>query len=63
MAVRIKAGGERAIDTTVGHWNGGPSKAVVEYRSCYWLRRAYIVSGTGLPGAASRYRRLAVVMY
>ena len=63
-AIRKKADGERALDTTVGNWMGGPNKVAIEYlERVVGQRRAYIVGGTGVPDVASRNRRLAVVMY
>lgn len=63
-AIRKKANGERAIDTTVGNWNGGPNKAAIDYLNrVVGQQRAYILGGTGVPDVASKNRRLAVVMY
>jgi hypothetical protein len=63
-AIRKKPNGERAIDTTVGNWNGGPNKAAIDYLNrVVGQQRAYILGGTGVPDVASKNRRLAVVMY
>lgn len=63
-AIRKKANGERATDTTVGNWMGGPNKAAIDYlNKVVGQRKAYIVGGTGVPDVASRNNRLAVVMY
>ncbi|OIW29225.1 hypothetical protein CONLIGDRAFT_670899 [Coniochaeta ligniaria NRRL 30616] len=63
-AIRKKPNGERAIDTTVGNWNGGPNRAAIDYLNrVVGQKRAYIVGGTGVPDVASKNRRLAVVMY
>ncbi|KAB5571851.1 hypothetical protein GE09DRAFT_645783 [Coniochaeta sp. 2T2.1] len=63
-AIRKKPNGERAIDTTVGNWNGGPNKAAIDYLNrVVGQKRAYILGGTGVPDVASKNRRLAVVMY
>lgn len=63
-AIRKKPNGERATDTTVGNWMGGPNKAAIDYlNKVVGQRRAYIVGGTGTPDVASKNNRLAVVMY
>lgn len=63
-AIRKKANGERATDTTVGNWMGGPNKAAIDYlNKVVGQRKAYIVGGTGVPDVASRNNRLAVTMY
>lgn len=63
-AIRKKPNGERAIDTTVGNWMGGPNKAAIDYlNKVVGQKRAYIVGGTGVPDVASKNKRLAVVMY
>jgi hypothetical protein len=63
-AIRKKPNGERAIDTTVGNWNGGPNKAAIDYLNrVVGQQRAYIIGGTGTPDVASKNRRMAVVMY
>jgi hypothetical protein len=63
-AIRKKPNGERAIDTTVGNWNGGPNRAAIDYLNrVVGQRKAYIVGGTGVPDVASKNKRLAVVMY
>lgn len=63
-AIRKKPNGERAIDTTVGNWNGGPNKAAIDYlNKMVGQKRAYILGGTGTPDVASKNKRLAVVMY
>lgn len=63
-AVRRKSNGERATDTTVGNWMGGPNKAAIDYlNKVVGQRRAYIVGGTGVSDVASKNNRLAVVMY
>ncbi|KAF2277763.1 uncharacterized protein EI97DRAFT_500015 [Westerdykella ornata] len=61
-ACRRKPNGERAIDTTVGNWNGGPNKAAIDYlNKVVGQRKAYILGGTGVPDVASKNKRLAVV--
>ncbi|PVI02276.1 hypothetical protein DM02DRAFT_727351 [Periconia macrospinosa] len=63
-AVRNKPNGERATDTTVGNWNGGPNQATIDYlNQTVGQSKAYIVGGTGTPDVASKNRRLAVDMY
>lgn len=63
-AIRRKPNGERATDTTVGNWMGGPNQAAIDYlNKVVGQRRAYIVGGTGVPDVASKNNRLAVTMY
>ncbi|KAF2189379.1 hypothetical protein K469DRAFT_748036 [Zopfia rhizophila CBS 207.26] len=63
-AIRKKPNGERAIDTTVGNWMGGPNKAAIDYlNKVVGQKRAYILGGTGVPDVASKNKRPAVVMY
>ncbi|KAF2108436.1 hypothetical protein BDV96DRAFT_652689 [Lophiotrema nucula] len=63
-AIRNKPNGERATDTTVGNWNGGPNQAAIDYlNQIVRQERAYILGGTGVPDVASSNNRLAVVMY
>lgn len=63
-AIRKKSNGERATDTTVGNWMGGPNKATIDYlNKVVGQRKAYILGGSGTPDVASKNNRLAVVMY
>jgi hypothetical protein len=63
-AIRNKPNGERATDTTVGNWNGGPNQATIDYlHRVVGQEKAYIVGGTGTPDVASNNQRLVVVMY
>ncbi|KAK4188885.1 hypothetical protein QBC35DRAFT_495038 [Podospora australis] len=63
-AIRKKPNGERAIDTTVGNWMGGPNKAAIDYLNrVVGQKRAYILGGSGTPDVASKDRRMAVVFY
>lgn len=63
-SIRKKPNGERAIDTTVGNWNGGPNKAAIDYlNKVVGQSKAYILGGTGVPDIASKNKRLAVVMF
>jgi hypothetical protein len=63
-AIRNKPNGQRALDTTVGNWNGGPNQAAIDYlNNVVRQERAYILGGSGTPDVASKNRRLAVVMY
>jgi hypothetical protein len=63
-ACRNKPSGERAIDTTVGNWNGGPNQAAIDYlNQVVGQTRAYILGGSGTPDVASADRRMAVVFY
>jgi hypothetical protein len=63
-AIRRKSNGERATDTTVGNWMGGPNRAAIDYLSkVVGQHRAYFVGGTGVPDVTSKNNCLAVVMY
>lgn len=63
-AIRKKSNGERATDTTVGNWMGGPNRAAIDYlNKVVGQRKAYIVGGTGVPDVASKNNCLAVMMY
>jgi hypothetical protein len=63
-AIRNKPNGERATDTTVGNWNGGPNQATIDYLNrVVGQEKAYILGGSGTPDVASNNQRLAVVMY
>ncbi len=63
-AIRKKVNGERAIDTTMGNWMGGPNQAAIQYlQRVVGQRKAYIVGGTGTPDVASKNNRLGVSMY
>jgi hypothetical protein len=55
---------ERATDSTVGNWMGGPNMAAIDYlNKVLGQHRAYIVGDTGVPNVASKNNCLAVVMY
>ncbi|KAL8645371.1 MAG: hypothetical protein Q9226_007338 [Calogaya cf. arnoldii] len=63
-AVRYKSDGTRALDTTVGNWNGGPNKAAIEWENEHvGQRRAYIVGGSGTDDVRSGNMCLAVDFY
>ncbi|KAL8809948.1 MAG: hypothetical protein Q9223_002762 [Gallowayella weberi] len=63
-AVRYKPDGTRALDTTVGNWNGGPNGAAIEWEMAQvGQRRAYIVGGTGTDDVASANKCFAVDFY
>lgn len=63
-AIKKKPNGEKAIDTTVGNWNGPANQAAISYlNKVVGQRKAYIVGGMGVPDVASKNKRLAVVMY
>ncbi|KAI4234941.1 MAG: hypothetical protein L6R40_006609 [Gallowayella cf. fulva] len=63
-AVRNKPDGTRALDTTVGNWNGGPNQAAIEWENeQVGQRRAYIVGGTGTDDVASANNCFAVDFY
>jgi hypothetical protein len=63
-AIRKKPNGEKALDTTVGNWMGGPNRATIDYlHRVVGQKKAYIEGGTGTPDVASKNQRLAIVMY
>ncbi|KAI4089488.1 MAG: hypothetical protein LQ339_008549 [Xanthoria mediterranea] len=63
-AVRYKADGTRALDTTVGNWNGGPNLAAIAWENeQVGQRRAYIVGGSGTDDVASSNKCFAVDFY
>lgn len=62
--MRYKPDGTRALDTTVGNWNGGPNLAAIEWENeQVGQRRAYIVGGTGTDDVASANKCLVVDFY
>ncbi|KAH6671940.1 hypothetical protein B0J14DRAFT_484099 [Halenospora varia] len=63
-AFRSKPDGTRALDTTVGNWNGGPNQATIDYLNrVVGQRKAYILGGSGTDDVASSNQCLAVDMY
>lgn len=64
-AIRKKPNGERAIDTTVGNWMGGPNKAAIDYlNKVVGQRRAYILGGTGMcPSPVAGFRTRLTQLY
>ncbi|KAI4220183.1 MAG: hypothetical protein L6R36_007803 [Xanthoria steineri] len=63
-AVRYKADGTRALDTTVGNWNAGPNLAAIAWENeQVGQRRAYIVGGSGTDDVASSNKCFPVDFY
>ncbi|KAI0129726.1 hypothetical protein BJ170DRAFT_285437 [Xylariales sp. AK1849] len=63
-AIRKKPNGEKALDTTMGNWMGGPNKAAIDYEyKVLGHGKAYITGGTGVPDVASHNNCLAVTFY
>jgi hypothetical protein len=63
-AFRNKPNGQRALDTTVGNWNGGPNQAAIDWEyKVLGHGKAYITGGTGVPDVASKNNCLAVTFY
>ncbi|KAI1865503.1 hypothetical protein JX265_006350 [Neoarthrinium moseri] len=63
-AIRKKPNGEKALDTTVGNWNGPANQATIDYEyKVLGHGKAYITGGTGVPDIASKNNCLAVTFY
>ena len=63
-AVRNKPDGSKALDTTVGNWNGGANQAAIDWENQnVGQQKAYIQGGTGTDDVASSNQCLAIDFY